>query len=65
MDAYTPDALRNVVLVGHSRAGKTTLAEAMLLATGALSRAGRIEDRNTVSDYDEQEQAHGYSIPSA
>ncbi len=62
MDAYTPDALRNVVLVGHSRAGKTTLAEAMLLATRALSRPGRVEDHNTVSDHDEQEQAHGYSI---
>ena len=62
MNAYTPDALRNVVLVGHSRAGKTTLAEAMLLATGVLSRAGRVEDGNTVSDYDDQERAHGYSI---
>ena len=62
MNASTPNALRNVVLVGHSRAGKTTLAEALLLATGAISRAGRVEDGNTVSDYDEQERAHGYSI---
>lgn len=62
MDTHTSDALRNVVLLGHSRAGKTTLAEAMLLATGAVSRAGRVEDGNTVSDYDDQEHAHGYSI---
>ncbi|MFA7249739.1 MAG: elongation factor G [Dehalococcoidia bacterium] len=62
MNAYAPDDLRNVVLVGHSRAGKTTMAEAALLATGAISRAGRVEDGNTVSDYDEQERSHGYSI---
>jgi elongation factor G len=62
MDPYTPEFLRNVVLTGHSRSGKTTLAESMLLATGAVTRAGRVEDHNTVSDYDDQEHAHGYSI---
>ena len=62
MNPYTPEFLRNMVLAGHSRSGKTTLAEAMLLATGVLSRAGRVEDGNTVSDYDDQEHAHGYSI---
>ncbi|MEX2445811.1 MAG: elongation factor G [Dehalococcoidia bacterium] len=62
MHAYEPAFLRNVVLTGHSRAGKTTLAEAMLLAAGHVTRAGRVEDGNTVSDYDEQEHLHGYSI---
>ena len=50
-----PGAIRNVVLVGHSGSGKTTLVEALLVATGALSRAGRVEDGTTVSDFDEAE----------
>jgi elongation factor G len=47
--------VRNVVLVGHTGAGKTTLVEALLAATGTVSRAGRVEDGNTVSDYDDAE----------
>jgi elongation factor G len=47
--------IRNVVLVGHSGSGKTTLAEALLLHTGAIARAGRVEDGTTVSDFDEVE----------
>src|SRR5215472_13147971 len=47
--------IRNVVLVGHSGAGKTSLVEALLVATGTIPRAGRVEDGTTVSDFDEAE----------
>jgi elongation factor G len=49
------DSIRNVVLVGHSGSGKTTLAEALLLHTGAIARAGRVEEGTTASDFDEVE----------
>ena len=54
----TPDRIRNVVLVGPSGSGKTSLVEALAVHTGALGRAGRVEDGNTVSDSDEFEKAH-------
>jgi elongation factor G len=53
--ADQPSKIRNVVVVGHTGAGKTTLVEALLVATGTISRAGRVEDGTTVSDYDESE----------
>src|SRR5580700_9175929 len=53
--ADQPGGVRNVALVGHSGSGKTTLVEALLASTGAIPRAGRVEDGTTVSDFDEVE----------
>ena len=60
--ADEPGRIRNIVLVGHSGAGKTTLAEALLVATGTIPRAGRVEDGTTVSDFDEAEVRQQRSI---
>jgi elongation factor G len=57
-----PDRVRNVVLVGHAGSGKTTLLEQVLVATGAVPRAGRVEEGTTVSDHDEVEQRIGRSV---
>jgi elongation factor G len=65
MKDYQTRQLRNVVLLSHQGAGKTSLVESMLLASGALSRAGRVEDGNTVADYDPEEIDRGISLSMA
>ena len=51
--------LRNVALLSHSGAGKTSLSEAILFHVGATTRMGRVEDGNTVSDYEAEEIKRG------
>lgn len=57
-----PAHIRNVVLVGPSHAGKTTLVESLALAAGAVSRAGRVEDGTTLSDTDDAEKRQTRSV---
>ncbi|WP_026665827.1 elongation factor G [Butyrivibrio sp. FC2001] len=62
MKVYTSDKIRNVVLLGHGGAGKTSLAEAMAYLSGITSRMGKVSDGNTVSDFDKEEQKRQFSI---
>jgi elongation factor G len=59
---YKSDKIRNVVLVGHSGAGKTSITEAMLFDAGAISRLGKVADGTTTSDYDAEEIKRKISI---
>ncbi len=64
MNVYTSEKIRNVVLLGHGGCGKTTLVEAMAFTTGITKRQGRVEEGNTISDYDKEEQKRLFSISS-
>src|SRR5512139_519255 len=65
MKDYPTTALRNVALLGHGSSGKTSLGEAMLFSSGAISRQGRVEDGTTVSDFDEEEIRRHISLTAA
>ena len=62
MNVYEAGSIRNIALVGHGGAGKTTLGEAPLFAAGAINRTGTVEDGNTVSDNDPEEVRRGISV---
>ena len=65
MKSYKTENIRNIVLVGHGGAGKTSLAEAMLFRSGAITRMGKITEGNTVTDFDEEEIRKGISVATA
>lgn len=65
MPKYTTEAIRSVALVGHGAAGKTSLAEALLFATGAIQSKGSVEKGTAVCDFDPQEKEAGHSLNSA
>src|SRR5712672_3013939 len=62
---YSGENIRNVALVGHGHAGKTTLVSAMLYTAGATQRLGRVDDGTSTTDYDEEEIARRMSIATA
>lgn len=62
MKVYDAPSIRNVALVGHSGAGKTQLASALLFDAGAVTRFGRVDDGTTVTDYDEEEIARKHTL---
>ena len=65
MPKYSTEAIRTVALVGHTGAGKTTLAEALLARAGAIPSAGSVERGNTVCDFDPLEKEYRHSLNSA
>src|ERR1700730_9230364 len=65
MAKYQVDDIRNIALVGHRAAGKTSLADALLFKAGAVDRRGSVDDGTSVSDYDEEEHKRRISIDAS
>ena len=65
MNVYTTDKIRNVVLLGHGGSGKTSLVESMAYLAGITKRMGKVEDKNTISDFGKEEQKRQISISTS
>jgi len=65
LKSYPTDRVRNVLIVGHGGAGKTSLVEALLFATGAVNRVGRVEDGSTTTDFEPEETRKQISVSLA
>ena len=65
MRVFESDSIRNICLVGHGAAGKTTLTSAILFDSGAVNRLARVEDGNTVTDWEDEEIERKVSISCA
>ena len=62
MKVYVGENVRNVAIVGHGHAGKTSLISAMLYTAGATQRLGRVDDGSSTTDYDDEEIARKMSV---
>lgn len=65
MNVYSSEKIRNVVVLGHGGCGKTTLVEALAHTAGVTKRLGRVEEGNTISDYDKEEAKRLFSISTS
>ena len=65
MNVYETKDIRNVAVLGHGGAGKTTIVEAMAFVSGAIARMGKVTDGNTISDFDKEEVKRQFSIAAS
>lgn len=65
MKSYSTEKIRNLALVGHSSSGKTSVCEALLFKSGVTNRLGKVDDGNTVTDFEKEEISRKVSISTA
>ena len=65
MKVYDAASIRNVAVVGHGGSGKTQLISALLFASGMVNRLGKVDEGNTVTDYDEEEIARKHTLAAS